>query len=1207
MKTRSYFEQFLHLTNPRTLKEDVEIDVKEPVENDIEAADGAVVAPIIDPEMGYDTGDMDDTQVEQDGSAYIGKSVVDCHVCNNAFFIDGMEIPEELVCPVCAAPAADLELVGIVEPIPEEEPATTDNSDEQDNDSDDDSDDEDSDEQDGDYESEGSDEDGVEESAGKASFYKKAKMTEGNKHISKLAEGYENLTVRELTTILQDALDILSDYDDEDVVVTEPSIYGLYGNFIAIRGRGYVELNNINIEGYGDYQDMDESLKKLKENDSKESYTEQFLYAFEYFWEYDVEYIIEFLRDYLSNKRRAQFAREYIGIPGSKLIDIVEQQLWHTYDVQGFLDQLVDFGIEKEAEKMLKDYELDRDSINRRFPDDEDEDIEESVKQSVKKLKEENSVADRFEYEIVQGSGRNRYINTYHSSVYTPDEKNSDMVFIDILRTHLGTSDEQLERMQNSEGGFKGYLSRRKFNPSSSAPIILSVKDLQNGNFIFKHPQYEEIKEVVPMDESLKKPKAFPQVKKAQRASGVVKTTAKANINKGKSVAESRRAMSKKIKDIYESRRAAQSTQVKKKSDLTNEAINPENAEDNAVLKKIMLGRGNKKLSAKEQAVLDKYGFVASDKGGSKLITNPATQNTIYLNTTRNTYDLYLVNKERHREIGSFDKDSRDPKGLNAVDLISFLNSESEPRRDYTTKASKLNRDTGTVSQADIRYYQKAVDKLEKMLKDAIDSNAYPDYIQTLQAKLDRYKKYLRKLQQDKGYVDKDAFAYRRYMDDTVNDNIKAYKKLKRDLLRSQDRLDSAKNNIAVSTSKWTIKQLQDQIAELQKQLDRALSGVGDEEDEERAQEFEKQTQEIRAKIDNLFANVKRSTGKRVSGGETATESRQAMSKKIKDIYENRRAAQNTQVKKKSDLTNEAINPENAEDNAVLKNIMLGRGNKKLSAQEQAVLDKYGFIARANGGSKSIENPSTGNSVYLETGRDYYNLVVTNDKKGGRRYIGDIGGFDKDSTDPKGLNAFDIINFLNSDSDLVWDRYKSKTGKYNRGNEYIRAHYGSDIRRYKKYIRELQTQIDAAVASNADPDYIQRLQQNIAAYKKALQELQVKAGLADKDDFAQRRYSDDAVNNTIQKYKQLKKRLDDLDYDLNRARGNIAKSTSEITIKQLQDQIAKLQKQLDRALSNTGTEWDERRAAELEKETQEVRAQISDLIANAKRRADSNN
>lgn len=849
MKTRSYFEEFLHLTNPRTLKEDVEIDVKEPVEDDTEAADGAVVAPIIDPEMGYDMGDADDTQVEQDGSAYIGKSVVDCHVCNNAFFIDGMEIPEELVCPVCAAPAADLELVGIVEPIPEEEPTTTDNNDEQS----DDSDDEDNDEQEGDYDSEDSDEDNVGESASKADLYKKAKMAESNKHISKLTEDYEDLTVWELATILQDALDILSGHDDDAVIVTQSNTYGMYGNFIGVHGKGYVELDNINIE---DYEDMDESLKKLKEEDSKESYTEQFLYAFENFWEYDVDYLVEFLQDYLSNKRRAQFAREYIGIPGSKLIDIVQQQMWHTYDILGLLDDLVDFGIEKEAEKMLKDHELDRDSINRRFPDDEDMD------ESLKKLKEEHSHSDRFEYEMVQGSGRNRYISTYHSPVYTPEEKNSDNVFIDILRT-FGASDEQLERMQNSEGGFKGYLSRRKFNPSSSAPMLISVKDLQNGNFVFKHPQYEEIKKIVPMDESLKKLKAFPQVKKAQRAGGVVKTNAKANINKGKSVAESRQAMSKKIKDIYENRRAAQNTPVKKKSDLTNEAINPQNAKDNAVLKNIMLGRGNKKLSAEEQAVLDKYGFIASDRGGSKLITNPATDNAIYLDTTRNTYDLYLANKETHRKIGSFDKNSTDPKGLNAVDLISFLNSESEPMRDFTTKASRLNRNTDIARRTTptIRLYQEIVDDLEKRIKDAIASNADPNYIQLLQSRLDDRKEHLRNLQQTKSYSDKTAFAYRRYMNDTVNDNITAYKKLKRDLDYTQGRLKSAKDKIAASTSKWTIQQLQNEIAELQKQLDKALSGVGDEEDEQRAKDFEKRAQEIRAKIDDLFAKVKGSTG----------------------------------------------------------------------------------------------------------------------------------------------------------------------------------------------------------------------------------------------------------------------------------------------------------------------------------------------------------
>lgn len=757
MKTRSYFEEFLHLTNPRTLKEDVEIDVKEPAEDDIEAADGAVVAPIIDPEMGYDTGDVDDTQVEQDGSAYIGKSVVDCHVCNNAFFIDGMEIPEELVCPVCAAPASDLELVGIVEPIPEEEPVTTDNSDEQGNDNDD----EDDDGQEGDYESENNDEGDVEESAGKANFYKKAKMTENNKHISKLTEDYWDLTVGELATILQEALDTLSDYDDEDVVVTQSNSYGMYGNLISIPSKGYVELDNINVQGYGDYEDMDDK-------DSVEALTE----AGESKFDYDA------LFQALDN------------------IEIAD-----------------DFEYSRKFVKNAADY----------------------MEEADKKAKE---IKDAFKKEL------NINLDGPISGIFDDNPFIQLTTDIDGIEYHIYIENPRVYCWYEDMEG----MGQDQFN--SLEELIDYFRSVQDG-------YYEDEED---MDESLKRPKRFVRVKKARRASGVVKTNAKANINKGKSVVESRQAMSKKIKDIYENRRAAQNTQVKKKSDVTNEAINPENAKDNAVLKNILLGRGNKKLSAEEQAVLDKYGFIASDKGGSKLITNPATQNTIYLITTRDTYSLYLANKETHRRVGNFDKDSEDPKGLNAVDLIGFLNSESEPMQDYITKASRLNRDISKVLIDDISHYQEVVNKLEKRLKDAMDSNADPDYIQLIQTRLDDSKKYLRKLQRDKGYSDKDAFAYRRYMDDPINDNITAYKKLKRDLDYTQGRLKSAKDKIAASTSKWTIEQLQNQIAELQKQLDQALSGVGDEEDEQRVKDLEKRTQEIRAKIDNLFANVKRST-----------------------------------------------------------------------------------------------------------------------------------------------------------------------------------------------------------------------------------------------------------------------------------------------------------------------------------------------------------
>ena len=1065
MKTRSYFEEFLHLTNPRTLKEDVEIDVKEPVEDDTAAADGAVVAPIIDPEMGYDMGDADDTQVEQDGSAYIGKSVVDCHVCNNAFFIDGMEIPEELVCPVCAAPSADLELVGIVEPIPEEEPATTDNNDEQGEDSDD----------------EDNDEDNVEESAGKADFYKKAKMAESNKHISKLTEGYDDLTVRELARILQDGLDILSGYNDEDVVVTESNTYGMYGNFVAVHGKGYVELDNINIEDDEDMydeEDMDESLKKLKEANS--SITNRFLVL-----DHDDPDELMFVKDVSQDALEMLEERDYI------ILDVTDQKglaLVEHNDEGIYIHEL-----RKPLKQLDKEfYEL----LVKTGKEGDWEDIDDITEQWF----EDNNLPIMYDY-------------------YNEDE---------------------ISEYKNaiSEWVNDSYVD----GDSSSA---FQEVDFSKDNIF---TPYSEI---------------FEDKNNVEKSAGRV--------------------------------------------DLTNEAINPENAKDNAVLKSILLGRGNKKLSAEEQAVLDKYGFKASDGGGSKLITNPATDNTIYLHTTRYTYDLYLANKETHRRIGSFDKDSTDPTGLNAVDLIGFLNSESEPMRDFTTKASRLNRNTDIArrTNATIRLYQEIVDDLEKRIKDAIASNADPDYIQKLQTRLDDRKEHLRDLQQTRSYSDKTAFAYRRYMDDTVNDNITAYKKLKRDLDYTQGRLKSAKDKIAASTSKWTIQQLQNEIAELQKQLDRALSGVGDEEDEQRVKDFEKRAQEIRAKIDNLFASVKRSTA----------ESRQAMSKKIKDIYENRRAAQSTQVKKKSDLTNEAINAENAKDNAVLKNILLSNGNKELSAQEQAVLDKYGFIASSDyqnaQDSKRITNPITQNSIYLETTRNAYKLYLAN-KEGERK----LGSFNKNSKAPKGLNAVDLISFLNSESEPIqFNAPLSDRGtRAFKSNRDIDKKIKSDILRHKKYIDELEKKLKDAVDANEDPNYIQKLQTQLDDYKKQLRKLEQDRSYDDKDAFAYRRYVDDTINDSIRKYKHLKIALEQTKRMLRDAKHSVEYDTSERHIqglqdimKDLQDKIAETQKQLDRAISGVASEDSVKNLKYWEKQVQDLSAEMDSLFAKTKRSAGSNN
>lgn len=655
MISKSFFEEFMNLTSPKTIKEDVQIVNNELPKEDEQSVEGEVITPVIDPELGYDY-DENEEEIEQqiEETSYVGKGVVECHVCSNAFFIEGIDIPEEMVCPVCAAPSSDLELAGIVRPVETEEVKETEVEETEENETNGESDITEIDiEQD-------TEEEGVEESAGKADFYKKAEITENNKHISKLTEGYDDLTVRELSTILQNALDKLWDYLSDSVIVTQPNSYGMYGNFIAVHGKGYVELDNINIE-YD--EDMDESLTKLKEARS---------------------------------------------IKESKFQSRVDRDI----NKYGKVSNLT-MGLLKKEGFCLNGTTVCRQSIN------------------------ESSSVDDIEKSLTT------FLKNKGYNVSTESAKN----YIESAAQYISMSKEA----DDSYTLDTWYADTKRNYPEDLRQLSL------------------------------------------------------------------------------------------KKSTTIDEAINVENEPDNEVLRGILLSRGNKKLTPKEQEVLDKYGFEALDYGGSKRIQNKNTQKYLYIGeNARGGWSLRIVGPNSGgKELRFFD--SRREAEASKIDIINLLfvdrdrynkskyNRQNAPKsyRQYTDRYKNrldyINKNIEEIQQK-IQNQEKLLSKYKEESEEWYQAKSviasFKSNLAHFLAAKEEATSDLQRAKRDETSYDINDFAARRYSDDTSNKKVELYKELKYKLDDAKWRLDRYAKFTSSEEKQRQRNELLDKIKALQKQID---------------------------------------------------------------------------------------------------------------------------------------------------------------------------------------------------------------------------------------------------------------------------------------------------------------------------------------------------------------------------------------------------
>ena len=66
-----------------------------------------------------------------------------------------------------------------------------------------------------------------------------------------------NIAVSKLKEVLQDAIDVLDDYDDKAEVQLHPNTYGLNGYVLEIPHEGFVELRDMTINSPDDDFDVD--------------------------------------------------------------------------------------------------------------------------------------------------------------------------------------------------------------------------------------------------------------------------------------------------------------------------------------------------------------------------------------------------------------------------------------------------------------------------------------------------------------------------------------------------------------------------------------------------------------------------------------------------------------------------------------------------------------------------------------------------------------------------------------------------------------------------------------------------------------------------------------------------------------------------------------------------------------------------------------
>ena len=276
----------------------------------------------------------------------------------------------------------------------------------------------------------------------------------------------------------------------------------------------------------------------------------------------------------------------------------------------------------------------------------------------------------------------------------------------------------------------------------------------------------------------------------------------------------------------------------------------------------------------------------------------------------------------------------------------------------------------------------------------------------------------------------------------------------------------------------------------------------------------------------------------------------------------------------------EDVNIENEPDNEVLRGILLSRGNKKLTPEEQEVLDKYGFKVDTRGGVKSIYSPETGRKLSLFNHKyDGWTLYVTTPESGGR----DLRYF-KSRADAE-ASKIDIIKLLSTSRDanssFMYNRQAYPFGSssidyYDRRKDYVE----DDLAKLKDKLAQAKeellnytegtSQYYQAKAKIADIE--SRISSLYADRKDVQKELEAerrKRNMYDADGFSQRRYQQDVVNNNIAKYKELKYRLDSAKKSVEyygRETNSVAKQRRKDN---LLSQIAQLQREIERLDSNT--------------------------------------
>ena len=276
----------------------------------------------------------------------------------------------------------------------------------------------------------------------------------------------------------------------------------------------------------------------------------------------------------------------------------------------------------------------------------------------------------------------------------------------------------------------------------------------------------------------------------------------------------------------------------------------------------------------------------------------------------------------------------------------------------------------------------------------------------------------------------------------------------------------------------------------------------------------------------------------------------------------------------------EDVNIENEPDNEVLRGILLSRGNKKLTPEEQEVLDKYGFKVDTRGGVKSIYSPETGRKLSLFNHKyDGWTLYVTIPESGGR----DLRYFN--SRADAEASKIDIIKLLSTSRDAnssfmynrqVYPFGSSSIDYYDRRKDYVE----DDLAKLKDKLVQAKeellnytegtSQYYQAKAKIADIE--SRISSLYADRKDVQKELEAerrKRNMYDADGFSQRRYQQDVVNNNIAKYKELKYRLDSAKKSVEyygRETNSVAKQRRKDN---LLSQIAQLQREIERLDSNT--------------------------------------